>query len=141
MGAGEMRISTIGLLSVALCILLLGAAQRLPAAAEVRADPTLPPFSVEYRVGPSWRADKPPNEQEHFAARSAHLARLRSEGVLRMGARYADKGLVVLVASPADSARALVEQDPSVAGEPFVFELHTMRVFYDGSIGVADTTR
>ncbi len=80
-------------------------------------------------------AAKPPQEQAFFSEHSAHLRRLREQGRLVMGARYADKGLLVLRAASEDEARALLQDDPSLAAGVFSFELHEFRVFYGGGVG------
>lgn len=91
-------------------------------------------FAVEIRTGPAWDTAKPPQEQPHFAAHSAHLRRLREQGALLVGARYADVGLLVLrAASPAD-ALALLKDDPSLQAGVFRYDLHPMRVFYGGTL-------
>lgn len=96
-------------------------------------------FAVEIRTGAAWDAAKPPGEQANFRAHSQHLARLRSEGRLAMGARYGDKGLLVLKAASAQEARALMDADPSMQSRTFSYELHEMRVFQPGWVGPAPT--
>lgn len=91
-------------------------------------------YAVEFRTGPAWVADKPPNAQAHFAEHSANLRRLREAGALRIGARYADKGLVVIEATSMDAARAMVDADPSIAAGTFVYEIHEFALFYEGSL-------
>ena len=68
---------------------------------------------------------------------SAHLKKLRDEGVINMGARYGDKGLVVISARDESHARDLMSSDPSMQNETFKFALHEMRVFYPGQVGLA----
>ncbi len=123
---------------------LLGAAAALPtgyAASQPASAPApghpageLPLFAVEIRTGPRWDASKPPQEQALFREHSVHLRRLREAGQLRVGARYGDKGLLVLAAPSADEARALMAADPSMAAGTFAFELHPMNVFYGGEL-------
>jgi hypothetical protein len=48
----------------------------------------------------------PAHEQSWFREHSANLRRLREDGSLVLGARYADKGLVVLSAVSEDEAHA-----------------------------------
>jgi uncharacterized protein YciI len=102
------------------------------APAEAAAEPQL--FALELRIGPKWDASKPAAEQTHFSAHSAHLRQLREAGQLVLGARYGDKGLVVLSAPTLAAARALVEQDPALMHGTFSYELHPMRVFYPGAV-------
>jgi len=91
-------------------------------------------FAVEIRTGPAWQADKPPQAQTHFREHSAHLSKLRAEGRIVVGARYGEKGLIVLRAASVEAARAAIDDDPSMRAGTFVYELHEMRVFYRGSL-------
>ncbi len=91
-------------------------------------------FAVEIRVGPKWDQAKSPQEQAFFKEHSANLRRMREAGVLVMGARYADKGLIVVAATSAADARAQMEQDPSIAAGTFIFEVHPFNVFYAGEL-------
>jgi uncharacterized protein YciI len=105
-------------------------------AVAAQAEPQAPAslFAVEFRVGPKWDASKKPHEQTHFREHSANLKRLRDSGHLLVGARYADKGFLVIAAESEASARALVEADPSVSGQTFAYDLHPFNVFYAGCV-------
>jgi uncharacterized protein YciI len=92
-------------------------------------------FVAHFTVGPAWDKDKPPNQQQHFAAHSANLKKLRGEGRLLVGARYADKGMVVVKAATREEAEALFAGDPSLAAEVFQLQLDELRPFYPGTIG------
>lgn len=91
-------------------------------------------FAVEFRTGPSWDAARKPQDQPYFREHSQSLRRLREAGQLLMGARYADKGLVVLTASSETAARALVEADPAVQHGTFAYQLHPFHLFYGGCL-------
>jgi uncharacterized protein YciI len=91
-------------------------------------------FAVEIRTGPSWDPAKSPGEQAFFREHSAHLKRLRDAGHVVMGARYADKGLVVFTAKASSDVKALMEQDPSMAAGTFVYQIHDFNVFYSGTV-------
>ena len=94
----------------------------------------LPLFAVEIKVGTKWDQSKPPQEQQYFREHSANLKRLRDAGSLIMGARYSDKGLVILAAQSEDEARAMMDVDPSIKAEVFKYELHAFNVFYSGTV-------
>lgn len=94
----------------------------------------LPLFAVEIKVGPKWDQSKPPQEQALFKEHSANLRRMRDSGALVMGARYSDKGLVVVAAASAADVKAQMEQDPSFAAGTFVYEVHPFNVFYGGEL-------
>ena len=91
-------------------------------------------FAVEIKTGPAWDAAKPPQEQAYFREHSARLRQLREQGLLVLGARYADKGLIILRAAGEAEAHALMQADPSMQAKVFGYELHEFRVFYGGSV-------
>jgi uncharacterized protein YciI len=91
-------------------------------------------YAVEFKTGPAWDDNKKPHEQAYFREHSANLKRLRDQGHLILGARYSDKGLVVLQASSEQDAHAMVQQDPSVRNKVFVYELDEFNVFYSGFV-------
>ena len=91
-------------------------------------------FAVEIKTGPNWDPAKPPNEQIYFRDHSAHLKKLRDAGHIVMGARYSDKGLLVVSASSASEVKMMIELDPSMAAGTFKFEVHDFNVFYPGTL-------
>lgn len=119
---------------------LLLAATSLAALAQAAAPASAPPpsteklFAVEIRTGPAWQADKPPQQQTHFREHSAYLARLRAEGRIVFGARYGEKGLIVLRAPSLEAARGTVDEDVAMRSGLFTYELNEMRVFYGGTL-------
>lgn len=113
------------------------AAQPVPsasAAASAPAETETRWFAVEIKVGPRWDSTRPPNEQAYFREHSAHLKRLRDAGHIVVGARYADKGLLVFAARSAADVRALMEADPSMTAGTFSHEVHDFNVFYPGTL-------
>ncbi len=121
-------------LSLALMVALSPAGALGQAASEPSTAAELPLFAIEIRVGPKWDASKPPQDQAYFREHSTHLRRLRESGSLVMGARYSDKGLVVVAAGNLAEARALMDQDPSIAAGTFAFDVHPFNVFYPGEL-------
>jgi len=93
-------------------------------------------YAVEIRTGPKWDGAQPTQQQAYFKEHSANLRQLRESGRLVLGARYSDKGLVILSAASAEEARALMNQDPAIAHGTFVYELHEFNVFYAGNVPV-----
>jgi len=93
-----------------------------------------PLFALELRTGPAWDHAKPAHEQLHFREHSASLRRLRDEGTLVLGARYADKGFMVLSGASIAAVREQIELDPAVRNGIFAFELNEFRVFYSGCV-------
>lgn len=96
----------------------------------------LPLFAIEITVGSRWDPAKRPQDQPHFREHSAHLKRLRDAGHLVAGARYANKGLVVLAAESEATARAMMEEDPSIKADIFKYEAHPFNVFYAGTLNL-----
>jgi uncharacterized protein YciI len=93
-------------------------------------------FLVVFSLGPQWVAGKPPGEQSSFREHGQNLKRLREAGRIVLGARYADKGMIVLRAESEAAARAELEADPGVRSGIFTFDLNELRVFYDGFLAV-----
>jgi len=122
--------------SLMLCVLLAVAAMSGIAQVQQTAaiEQNLPLFAVEIKVGSKWDQSKLPQDQKYFREHSANLKRLRDAGNLIMGARYSDKGLVILAAQTEEEARAMLDVDPSIKGEVFKYELHPFVVFYSGSL-------
>ena len=92
-------------------------------------------FIVHLTLGAAWDKSKPPAQQPGFTEHSANLRALREAGRLAMGARYADKGLLVVRAVDADEARSLFAADPMVTGNLFALQVDELRVFYPGAVG------
>lgn len=91
-------------------------------------------YAVEIKTGPAWDSAKPAHEQAHFREHSANLKRLRDQGSLVLGARYSDKGFVLLQAATEQEAHAMMQRDPSVQARVFAYELHEFKVFYAGTV-------
>ncbi len=98
-------------------------------------------FAVEFRTGPGWDPSKPPAEQAHFRDHSANLARLRKEGRILIGARYSDKGFIVMSGTTAEEVRALLAVDPAVQRRVFDAEVHEFSVFYAGCVSASSRRR
>lgn len=123
------------LLSAALaCFLAASAFAQMPAAVVADGVDERPLFAVEIKTGPNWDAAKPAQEQAFFREHSANLKRLRDAGALVMGARYSDKGLVVLAEEDIVAVKAMMDADASVSAGTFVYEAHPFNVFYAGTV-------
>jgi uncharacterized protein YciI len=91
-------------------------------------------YAVEITVGSAWDQAKKPNEQAYFKEHSTNLQKLREQGRIVMGARYGDKGLVIVNAANEQDAHALMQQDPAMQNKTFTYQLHPMNVFYPGTV-------
>lgn len=87
-------------------------------------------FVVHFATGPNWVSDKPFNEQDSAAGHSANLQKLRQAGVIQMGARYGDLGMIIIQQPDIDTARELIATDPGVEAGIFTFTIEPIYVFY-----------
>ena len=91
-------------------------------------------FILIYSLGESWDPSKSPSEQLYFADHSAHLRDLRIKERITIGARYSDKGMVILKAKNETEAREIAETDVSVKKKLFNVEIFILNAFYKGCI-------
>lgn len=91
-------------------------------------------YIVTYTAGSAWDNTKAPNEQPYFPDHSANLGKLRKEGVIKAGARYAEKGIIFITASSLQAAREIILADQAVANKLFNADVQKLNVFYDGCI-------
>ncbi len=91
-------------------------------------------YAVTYTVGSSWDVNKSPNEQSYFKEHSARLGQLRKDGVIKAGARFGPKGLIVITAKSLSAAKEIVFADVAVINKLFIAEVEKMNVFYDGCL-------
>jgi len=96
--------------------------------------PTDSLYIVTYTTGPTWDADKEPGEQQFFKEHSANLSKLRKEGVIKAGARYAEKGIIIITAKSSLIAKEIIFNDPAVVNKLFVADVQKLQVFYDGCL-------
>ena len=113
-------------------VLLAGASAQVASAPSSTSD--LPLFAVEIKVGPKWDQGKPAQDQAFFKEHSSNLRRMREAGLLVMGARYSDKGLIIVAAATVADVKAQMDHDPSIAAGTFVYEVHPFNVFYAGEL-------
>lgn len=89
-------------------------------------------YIVTYTTGPSWDVAKKPNEQAYFKEHSSNLSKWRKEGIIQLGARYADKGMIVLKAPSLVAAKELIHSDEGVIHKLFQADVQRLSVFYPG---------
>lgn len=90
-------------------------------------------FSVHFTTGPAWDASKPPAEQANFEEHSANLNRMRQEGLLVMGGRYGEFGMILLRLPDRAAVEAQLAHDPAIAGGTFKAMVDEFRPFFHGS--------
>lgn len=91
-------------------------------------------YVVTYTTGSSWDVNKPPHEQPHFKAHSARLGQLRKDGVIKFGARYGEKGMIVISAITYSAAKEIIAIDSAVINKLFAADVQRLNIFYDGCL-------
>lgn len=91
-------------------------------------------YAVTYTVGPLWDINKSPNDQPYFKEHSARLGELRKNGVIKAGARFGEKGLIVITATSLNAAKEIIVADVAVITKLFNVEVEKLNVFYDGCL-------
>ena len=77
---------------------------------------------------------KGPNEQPYFKEHSARLGQLRKYRVIKAGARFGEKGLIVITATSLISAKEIIVANVAVINKLFNAEVEKLNVFYDGCL-------
>jgi ketosteroid isomerase-like protein len=90
-------------------------------------------FAVRLTTGPAWDAARPPNDQAGMREHSANVARMRREGVLVLGARFGEVGLLVLRVPDAAAAAAQFGPDPTIATGVFRLQVDAFTPFAHGN--------
>lgn len=87
-------------------------------------------FAVRFTTGPNWDATRPFAEQKHAADHSANLRRMREEGLIAFGGRFADTGLIVMRAPDEAAVRSQLARDPSLEAGTFRVAVDEYRPFF-----------
>ena len=96
--------------------------------------PTDSLFIITYTTGPAWDKSKNPGDQPWFKEHSANLGKMRKDGIIKLGARHGEKGMIVLSVASREAAANLVFNDPAVVNKLFNAELEKLSVFYFGCL-------
>ena len=91
-------------------------------------------YIVTYTTGSAWDTSKKPGEQLHFKEHGTNLSSWRKAGTIKFGARYADKGMIVITASSLQAAKELINSDQAVANKLFNVDIQKLNPFYEGCI-------
>ncbi|MEX0313194.1 MAG: YciI family protein [Allomuricauda sp.] len=91
-------------------------------------------FIALYTVGEHWDKEKMPHEQEYFKEHSSFLSKLRKEKKIVMGARYADTGMIIVLADSLEVAKSMLFEDVALQQKLFNVEIHPFNAFYKGCI-------
>jgi hypothetical protein len=91
-------------------------------------------YIVTYTTGEKWDTSKSPGEQSYFKEHGARLGQLRKDGVIKFGARYADKGMIIIAAANFNVAKDIVTADIAVQNKLFTADIQRFNIFYDGCL-------
>ena len=91
-------------------------------------------YIVTYTTGKLWDVAKPPGEQQFFKEHSGFMGKLRKDGITKFGARYGDKGIIVITALSLDDATALIKTDQAVINNLFLADIQRLNIFFDGCL-------
>jgi hypothetical protein len=91
-------------------------------------------FIVTYTTGPGWDQTKSPSDQPFFKEHSGFMSKLRKEGITKFGARYADKGIIVISATSVEKAKEIIFGDEAIENKLFFADVQKLNVFYEGCI-------
>lgn len=91
-------------------------------------------FVVIYTTGPQWDNAKSAYDQAYFNDHSSFMSKLRKEGATLLGARYSNKGMLVIKAADLTAAQQLVAGDKSVINKTFNAEVFAANFFYTGCV-------
>lgn len=90
-------------------------------------------YAVRLTKGPAWEESKSPNEQTGMREHSANIARLRREGLLVLGARFGELGLLVLRVPDEAAVQTQLASDPAIAGGVFKTQVDVFAPFAHGT--------
>lgn len=91
-------------------------------------------FIITYTTGPAWNKEKEPQDQPYFKEHSAFLKELKSAKKSHIGARYADKGIVIFSAKDEAEAKQILSGDASVTNGTFHAQLDELYLFQTGCV-------
>lgn len=91
-------------------------------------------YIVTYTTGEGWDHTKSPNDQPYFKEHSSHLSSLRKSGTITFGARYAEKGIIIVKARSRAHADELINSDQAIDHKLFNADIQRLSVFYPGCI-------
>jgi hypothetical protein len=99
------------------------------------AQPVPPPrmFAVRLTKGAAWDEAKSPNDQAGMREHSANIARIRREGLLVLGARFGELGLLVLRVPDEAAVQAQFAPDPTIASGVFKMQVDVFNPFAHGT--------
>lgn len=123
------------ILPLLLLLVLLPASAALAQIPAPAPGPTPPPrmFAVRLSKGPAWAEAKGPNDQAGMREHSANISRLRREGLLVLGARLGELGLLVLRVPDEAAVSTQLAPDPTTMNGVFQVQVDVFSPFAHGT--------
>jgi hypothetical protein len=91
-------------------------------------------YIVTYTTGKAWNQAMKVHEQPYFKEHSAHLSNLRKTGVIQIGLRDRDHGILLIYASNLAHAKELIQTDVAIVNNLFDVSVEKANVFYTGCV-------
>ncbi len=99
-----------------------------------QSDTTLKKYALIYTPGPGWDTTKQAHQQLHFDKHSQFLSTMRKEKKILFGARFSDKGFLIVEARNDEEMRSMLKNDLMTVNQIFTATFYRLSVFYDGCI-------
>lgn len=91
-------------------------------------------YIVTYTTGKAWNNAIKAHEQPYFKEHSTHLSNLRKNGVIQLGVRDREHGILFIYANNLGHAKELIESDVAIVNQLFSVEVEKANVFYPGCV-------
>lgn len=91
-------------------------------------------YIVTYTTGKAWNNTIKFHEQPYFKEHSTHLSALRKNGVIQLGVRDREHGILFIYASNLTHAKDLIESDLAIVNQLFNVSVEKANVFYPGCV-------
>ena len=88
-------------------------------------------FIVHLETGKEWNSNLSPTEQKEFKNHSENMKLLREKGIIKLGARYGEFGLLIIESESKSSAIKILEADPGIKAGIFKFRIEPISIFYN----------
>lgn len=91
-------------------------------------------YIVTYSTGKAWNHSIKVHEQQYFKEHSTHLSNLRKTGVIQVGLRDREHGILLIYANSLRIAKELIQSDVAVVNQLFTVTVEKANVFYTGCL-------
>jgi hypothetical protein len=88
-------------------------------------------YIITYTVGKAWDQSKKPNEQSYFKEHSALMGKLMKDGITKFGARYSDKGMIIISVASLQAAKEIILNDVAVINNLFIADIQKLNIFFN----------